>query len=173
VTHYLPNVTDVFLYGTDGALDQVVFHLATGRDYVINSDLLVDYVLPADGSVTIQEVPNQLYHHYDPYLQGEKQEWHRQWADEQFMERLDRLPTDDEWLAILNELTRGVEHHQMQRWIEYSPPVIDHFVRACYVEFLGREPRPAELAHYRERLLAGESYADVEIEIAGKGVSKR
>jgi hypothetical protein len=172
VTHDLANVVAVTLYRTPEVVDQVVFNLESGRDYVLNADVLVDYRLPPDGSVERREVLNQTYHHYDPYLQAEKQGWHREWVNEQYRKWVGRLPSEQEWLEALNELTRGVAHHQMERWIQYSPQACAHFVQTRSLALLGREPTPAEARLFCRRLLDGARYEEIEQEIAACGVGE-
>jgi hypothetical protein len=172
VTHYLPSVVAATVYRGRAGVDEVVFNLEDGHDYVLNADKLVDYQLPADGSVERREVRNELYYHYDPYLQAEKQQAHREWTNEQFLQWVGRLPTEQEWLEVLNELTRGVDHRQMERWIQYAPDACRRFVRQSALALWGREPNPAELEYYYRQLIDGDSYENVRKAIAGRAIHK-
>jgi hypothetical protein len=166
VAHVLENVTTVTEYRRPEAVDQVVLGLENGDFYVLNADILVDYNLAPEAKIERRQVMNQLFNHYDPYLQAEKQGWHREWVDEQYLKWAGRLPTDSEWLEAFNELTRGVEHHQMERWIQYSPPAIRHSVDTRFESIAGRPPTEAEVAPFYARLLAGEPYPAVEKDLA-------
>jgi hypothetical protein len=173
VTHVLRDVTSVTVYRRPEAVDQVVFSLSDGRDYVVNADRLVSYALPDDGSVEQRVAMNKLYHHYDPYLQAEKQRWHHQWVNETYLRWVGRLPTEDEWVAALNELTRGVEHHQMERWIRYSLPARQHLVTTEFGEHLNRSPRESEIFRYTERLRQGDTYDEIRRSIASRAAQER
>ena len=164
VTHFLDGVSSVTVYQRADAErpDQVVFNLKSGRDYVLNEDILVDYKLLPDSEIVEHLELNKLYHHYDPYLQGYKQDKHQEWVNEQYQEYAGRLPTEAEWIEALNELTRGVEHHQMQRWIQYSPPSIGYFINHLYSDDLIREPSDVEWEHIFTLLLSGLSYEDLK-----------
>jgi hypothetical protein len=161
ISHYLSGVATVTEYRRPDVVDAVVFNLKDGNDYVLNADLLVDYRLSADTTIEKLQALNKLFYRYDPYLQGEKQGWHKEWVDAEYMKWVGRLPTDAEWLEILNELTRGVEHHQMERWIQYSPPAILHFIETEFSEAAGRAPTEAEIKPFYDRLLAGENYDEI------------
>jgi len=161
ITHYLSGVATVTEYRRPDVVDAVVFNLKNGDDYVLNSNLLVEYSLSPDSTIEKRQALNKLYYRYDPYLQGEKQGWHKEWVDAEYMKWVGRLPTDAEWLEMLNELTRGVEHHQMERWIQYSPPAILHFIESVFQETAGRVPTEAEIKPFYDRLLAGEEYEQI------------
>jgi antirestriction protein len=168
ITHYLDEVQSVTVYQRTGAdrYDQVVLNLWDGRDYVLNEDLLVDYELLPGSAVEQLLEPDKLYHHYDPYLQGYKQDLHQTWVTEQYQEWAGRTPTEQEWLEALNELTRGVEHHQMAYWISYSPPAIEYFVDHRLSEIIGREPTRAEKDHVADLILQGMKYQELEQALA-------
>ena len=174
LTHYLDQVDTVTIYRRSGedTFDQAVFNLHDGRDYVLNGDILVDYELPQAGDIELIEKIDQLYHHYDPYLQGYKQDLHEQWVDEQYQGWAGREATDDEWLEALNELTRGVEHHQMERWIRYSPPAIAYFLDNRLGDLSGRELSDQVRQHVNELLLQGIDYEDIEEYLAGGNADK-
>jgi len=171
ITQYLPGVVAVTLYRSRSGVDGVVFNLENGRDWVLNADKLVDYTLSPTG-IQRREVLNELYYHYDPYLQGEKQKLHQDWTNEQYLKWVGRLPTEEEWLEVLNELTRGVEHRQMELWIQYSPAACQRFVAERFMTLLGRAPTPAEARFYYRQLLDGGSYAEVEKAIAAQGMRR-
>lgn len=173
VTHVLQDVSSVTVYRRPEAIDQVVISLSDGRDYVVNADRLVGYDLPGDGSVERHVAMNKLYHTYDPYLQAEKQGWHREWVNETYLRWVGRPPTEDEWLAALHELTRGVEHHQMERWIRYSLPARRYLVVSEFEEHLSRSPRESELFQYTERLGQGASYDEIQNAIASLPVQEK
>lgn len=162
ITHYLDDVAAITEYRHDNVLDEVVFNLKSGKDYVVNSPLLVDYTFSTKTTIERRQIMDKVYYRYDPYLQGEKQQWHKEWVDEQYLKYVGRLPTDAEWLEALNELTRGVEHFQMERWIQYSPPAIRYFIGNQFKTYAGREPTETEAKPYFERLAAGESFEVVE-----------
>jgi hypothetical protein len=164
-THYLDGVAAVTVYRRPEEIDAVVFNLETGKDYVVNADKLVDYALAPDTAIQTREELNKLYYHYDPYLQGEKQGWHKEWADAEFMKWAGRLPTDAEWLEMLNELTRRMEHPQMAHWIQYSPPAIRQFIETEFLAAYQRAPTDAEARQYYDRLQAGETYEQISTEI--------
>ena len=169
-THYLDKVVSVTLYlrpGAEEPFDQVVFNLDNGRDrdYVLNADMLVDYQIPPAAEYEQFEKPNQMYNHYDPYLQGYKQDLHEIWVDEQYVEWAGRPATDAEWLEALNDLTRGVEHHQMGRWIKYSPPACRYYIENRLPEVVGRALTAEEEAHIYELLQQGAEYEDIEDKI--------
>ena len=166
-THYLDKVVSVTLYlrpGAEEPFDQVVFNLDNGRDrdYVLNADMLVDYQIPPGAEIEQFEKPNQMYNHYDPYLQGYKQDLHEIWVDEMYMEWAGRPATDEEWLEALNDLTRGVEHHQMEHWIKYSPSACRYYIENRLAEVVGRELTEEEQAHIYGLLLQGAEYEDIE-----------
>jgi hypothetical protein len=161
-THYLDNVITVSIYRRPEAIDQVVFTQQNTDYYVLNADVLVDYRLAPDSTIEKKEVMNALFNHYDPYLQGVKQEMHREWVTEQYQQYAGRPPTDEEWLAALNELTRGVEHYQMQRWIEYSPPAIEYWLNNRLPQLIHRTLNENEKSHLTELLQAGITYDQIE-----------
>ena len=166
-THYLDKVVSITLYlrpGAEEPFDQVVFNLDNGRerDYVLNADMLVDYQIPPGVEIEQFEKPNQMYNHYDPYLQGYKQDLHEIWVDEQYVQWAGRPATDAEWLEALNDLTRGVEHHQMEYWIKYSPPACRYHLENRLVEIVGRELTDEEEANIYGLFLQGAEYEDIE-----------
>ncbi len=165
ITQYLEGVAAITEYRHDNLVDEVVFNLKNGKDYVVNTPLIVDYTFSTRTTIERRQVMNKVYYRYDPYLQGEKQQMHKEWVDEQYLKYAGRLPTDAEWLEALNELTRGVEHFQMERWIQYSPPAIRYFITTQFESLAGREPTGAEAQPYFDRLAAGESY-----EVVGKDI---
>jgi hypothetical protein len=165
LTHYLNDVVGVTLYlrpDLDEPLIQAAFNLSNGWDYVINGDMLVDFELPLGDEITQIEKINQSYHHYDPYLQGYKQNLHEIWVDEQYSLWAGREATEEEWLEAINELTRGVEHHQMAHWIQYSPESCRYYLEHGLEELLEREPTEEEKAHVYQLLLDGAEYEDIE-----------
>ena len=164
VTHYLDDVKSVTVYKRSGAdrYDQVVFNLMNGWDYVLNEDVLVEYELLPGSQIEEYQELNKLYHHYDPYLQGYKQDKHKIWVNEQYLDWAGRLPTEDEWIGALNELTRGVEHHQMERWISYSPPAVAYYIDTHLGELLDREATSKEREHISDLILGGMKYEDLE-----------
>jgi hypothetical protein len=170
ITHYLTGIAAITIYRRPEALDAVVFNLKSGKDYVVNADLLVDYELAPGTNIQKQVALNKLYYRYDPYLQGEKQGWHKEWAESEYLKWVGRLPTDAEWLEILNEVTRGMEHPQMEQWIQYSPPAIRHFIETEFLTISGRAPSEDEIRPFYERLLAGDTYEkiskDIQTEVA-------
>jgi len=163
--HYLDDVVSISIYRRPEAIDQVVFFQENTDYYVLNADMLVDYRLSEDSSIETRDVMNALFHHYDPYLQGEKQEMHRQWVLEQYQRYTGRGASDEEWLAALNELTRGVEHYQMERWIAYSPPAIDYWLTSRLPEQIGKTLNEVEQAHLTELLQSGITYEQIEARI--------
>jgi hypothetical protein len=165
ITQYLDGVAAITEYRHDNVVDEVVFNLKNGKDYVVNAPLIVDYTFSTRTAIEQRQIMDKVYYRYDPYLQGEKQQWHKEWIDEQYLKYVGRLPTDAEWLEALNELTRGVEHFQMERWIQYSPPAIRYFITTQFEALAGREPTEAEAQQYFERLAAGESF-----EVVGKDI---
>lgn len=165
MTHYLSGIASISEYRRPEEIDAVVFNLKAGDDYVVNADKLVNYTLAPNTTIEKVEKLNQLYYHYDPYLQGEKQGWHKEWAEAEYLKWVGRLPTEAEWLEVLNELTRRMEHPQMSRWIQYSPPAIRHFIETEYLAAFGRLPAGPELQQYYDRLLAGETYEQIREEI--------
>lgn len=166
-THYLDGVAAITEYRHDDVVDEVVFNLKTGKDYVVNSPLIVDYTFSTRMTIEQRQIMDKVYYRYDPYLQGEKQQWHKEWVEEQYLKYAGRLPTDAEWMEALNELTRGVEHFQMERWIQYSPPALHRFIASQFETLAGRAPTEAEANQYYERLALGESYEAVGSEIQG------
>jgi len=164
MVHYLDGVESVTVYKRADVEtnDQVVFNLEDGRDYVLNADVLVDYeLLPGNLIEKFQEL-NKLYHHYDPYLQGYKQDKHREWVNDQYLEFAGRLPTEAEWMEALNELTRGVEHHQMQRWIQYSPASIEKFIDDLFGDVLQQDPTEEERMYIFSLFLDGMQFETFE-----------
>jgi hypothetical protein len=161
ITQYLDQVAAITEYRHDDVVDEVVFNLKNGKDYVVNAPLIVDYTFSTRTTIERRTVVDKVYYRYDPYLQGEKQQWHKEWVDEQYLKYAGRNPTDAEWMEAFNELTRGVEHFQMERWIQYSPPAIRHFITSRFETIAGREPTAAETQSYFERLAAGESFEAV------------
>lgn len=167
ITHYLDGVQSLTVYQRSGAerYDQVVFNLKDGRDIVLNEDLLDEYkIFPGSTVKKVLEL-NKLYHHYDPYLQGYKQDLHQAWVDDQYLSETRRLPTEGEWLEALNELSRGVEHHQMERWIKYSPPAIKYYLESHLERLLGRPPSDEEQEHLYKLILSGMEYEELEISL--------
>lgn len=160
-THYLDDVAAITEYRHDTFTDEVVFNLKDGNDYVVNAPLIVDYTFSTNTTIEQRQIYDKVYYRYDPYLQGEKQQWHQEWVNEQYMKYAGRLPDEMEWMEALNELTRGVEHFQMERWIQYSPPAIRYFIAAQFDSQAGRAPTEAEIKMFFERLAAGESYEAV------------
>lgn len=160
VAHYLDDVESVTTYKRSGAdrYDQVVFNLKNGWDYVLNEDVLVDYELFPGSQIEEYQELNKLYHHYDPYLQGYKQDKHKMWVNDQYLNWAGRLPTEEEWLEALNELTRGVEHHQMEHWIAYSPPAVENYIKIHVGDVLKCEPTSKEKIHIFGLLLGGMQY---------------
>jgi hypothetical protein len=165
ITQYLPGVTSITQYRHGDVVDEVVFNLKSGKDYVVNSNLLVDYTFSTRTTIQMRTVMNKTYYRYDPYLQGEKQQWHKEWVEQEYLKWAGRLPTEAEWMEAFNELTRGVEHYQMDRWIQYSPPAIRYFIIAQFESFAGRAPTETEAGQYFKRLAAGESYEEVAARI--------
>jgi len=173
ITHVLQDVSVITEYRRPDVVDQVVFDLENGQFYVLNADILVDYRIASNSTIEKREAMNQLFNHYDPYLQAEKQGWHQEWVNEQYMKWAGRLPTDAEWLEALNELTRGVEHHQMERWIQYSPPALHHFVDTTFQTVFGRTPLDSEITPFYDLLINGESYSVVEKKLAESAEDER
>ena len=166
IRHNLQGIEAVSEYRRGEIVDQVVFHLASGKDFVLNADILVDYEFSPGSQLEIGVKQNELYHHYDPYLQAEKQEMHRQWVNEQYLKWSGREATYDEWIEALNELTRGVEHHQMERWIQYSPPACAFYMSRQFENTLGRSPSIEEIERFTNALYQGTLYETVEEDIA-------
>lgn len=111
-THYLDDVAAITEYhhkeaGGKEVVDEVVFNLKDGNDYVVNAPLIVDYTFSTETSIEQRRIYDKVYYRYDPYLQGEKQQWHQEWVNEQYLKYAGRLPTEAEWLEALNELTLG------------------------------------------------------------------
>lgn len=165
ITQYVNGVATITEYRRPDVLFGVVFNLKNGKDYVLNADKLVDYRIAPDSTIEKRPPVGKVYYRYDPYLQGEKQGWHKEWVDQEYLKWVGRLPTDAEWLEILNELTRGVEHPQMELWIQYSPPAIRHFIEAEYQTASGRKPTETEMQPLYKRLLNGESYDKISADI--------
>jgi len=161
ITQYLEDVVVITEYRHNNAVDEVVFSLRNGKDYVVNAPLIVDYTFSTKPTFERRQVLNKVYYRYDPYLQGEKQQWRKELVEENYQKYAGRLPTEAEWLEALNELTRGVEPFQMERWIQYSPPAIRYFIKTQFEILVGRAPAETEEQQYFKRLTAGESYEAV------------
>lgn len=172
ITHYLNDVVKLTKYRHGDVVDQVVLILKNDDFYVLNTDMLVEYQLSPQNLIQKDEILNVLFNHYDPYLQGEKQDMHRLWVTEQYQKYVGRNPTDQEWLEALNELTRGVEHHQMERWIQYSPSAIQYWIDTRLSDMLGRQPRDEEIQYIGKLLMTGVTYAQIESKIAPKTAKK-
>ncbi len=164
ITRSLHDVAAISVYRHEDQVDQVVFRLTDGRFYVLNGDILVDYDVAPGSTLERDENEGVLFNHYDPYLQAEKQEMHRQWVNEQYQEWVGRPPTYDEWITALNELTRGVEHYQMGEWIQYSPAACEHYATAR----LTSTATDADIRDVCARVFAGATYDEIEEQLGSE-----
>lgn len=118
----IDNVVEVREYILYGERYQVVVYI---RDAMVPEVFtpweIVDYKMPLHSDIEFVTYTDTVYHTYDPYLQGWKNEQRKQFILDTYNECLGREPTEEEFNLALAIMIQKVQLEQWKIRLEHSP----------------------------------------------------
>ena len=85
---------------------------------------IVKYKLPIGSDIEVAAYTDQVYHTYDPYLQGWKNEQRKAFIRAGYEESLGREPTEEESNLALAIMIQKVQLDQWKERLEHSPEAV-------------------------------------------------
>ena len=85
---------------------------------------IVNYRLPIGSDIEVAAYTDQVYHTYDPYLQGWKNEQRKAFIRAGYQECLGREPTEEESNLALAIMIQKVQLDQWKERLEHSPEAV-------------------------------------------------
>lgn len=121
----IDHVERVREYIVDGERYQVVVDIAGAMvPEVFTPWEIVDYKLPLRSTIECVTFTDQVYHTYDPYLQGWKNEQRKATIHAYYEAYLGREPSEEEFNLALAILIQKVQLEQWKVRLEHSPEAV-------------------------------------------------
>ncbi len=127
----IENVREVRRYDVHGALYQVVVFIDGALvPEVFTPWEIVGYRLPLFSEIPFRSYTDEVYHTYDPYLQGWKNEQRKAFIHKTYAASLGREPTEEEFNLALAIMIQKVQLTQWETRLAHTPEAVMYRINA-------------------------------------------